>query len=116
MLTYGGREAAAHERRAAIDFVSRFSDRPDTLRFPEIAVLDTDTYGRVLTFIRVLHEDASEEPLLVVFKDIRPDGGYLAGPKSILRARAASFYAGIEHHKVRNSWDCPPDAQPHFET
>lgn len=115
MLTYGGREALKHERDAAVDFVSRFSDQPETLRFPEIAVLETDAYGRVLVFLRVLHADGLEEPLLIAFKEIRSDGGYLAGPKAVLRARAASFYAGLEHHKTRNSWECPPDAQPRFE-
>jgi hypothetical protein len=52
---------------------------------------------------------------LIIFKEIHPDGGYLAGPKSILRVRAASFYAGIEHHKTRTSWECPPDAEPRFD-
>ncbi len=111
-LTYGGREATQAERTAASDFISRFSDRPETLSFPEIAVLDTDSYGRILVFLRVLHADGLEEPLLVVFKAISSDGGYLAGPKSILRVREASFYAGIEHHKTRNSWECPPDVDP----
>jgi hypothetical protein len=114
MLTYGGREAESNEREAAIDFVSRFSDRPETLLFPEVAVLETDSFGRVLMFIRVLHADGLEEPLLIAFKEIRPDGGYLAGPKAVLRAREASFYAGVEHHKTRNSWECPPDAEPRF--
>ena len=112
MLTYGGREAQAHERAAVMEFISRFSQQPETLRFPEIAVLETDAYGRVMVFLRVLHEDGLEEPLLIAFKKIQPDGGYLAGPKSVLCVRAASFYAGLEHHKVRNSWDCPPDANP----
>jgi hypothetical protein len=115
MLTYGGREAQAHERAAVMEFVSRFSQRPEPLRFPEIAVLETDAYGRVMVFLRVLHEDGLEEPLLVAFKEIYPDGGYLAGPKSILRVRAASYSAGLEHHKVRNSWGCPPDADPSAE-
>ena len=112
MLTYGGREAQAHERTAAMEFVYHFSQQPETLHFPEIAVLETDGYGRVMVFLRVLHADGLEEPLLIVFKEIHPDGGFVAGPKSILRVRAASFYAGLEHHKVRNSWDCPPDANP----
>ncbi len=112
MLTYGGRQAEPHEREAAIHFVSRFSEHPETLSFPEIAVLDTDSFGRVMVFLRVLHGDGLEEPLLVAFKEIQSDGGYTAGPKAILRAREASFYAGLEHHKVRNSWDCPPDANP----
>jgi len=116
MLTYGGREATATERSACLDFVSRFSQQQETLRFPEVAVLETDSFGRVMVFLRVLHEDGLEEPLLIVFKQIRPDGGYLAGPKSILRVRAASFYAGLEHHKTRNSWECPPDAEPHFDS
>ncbi len=111
MLTYGGREAEQNERSAAVDFVSRFSDRPETLRFPEVAVLENDGYGRVMILIRVLHEDGLEEPLLVAFKKIYPDGGYLAGPKSVMRVRESSFYAGLEHHKTRNSWDCPPDAE-----
>ncbi len=115
MLTYGGREATAAECTAAADFLSHFSQREETLRFPEVAVLETDSFGRVMVFLRVLHEDGLEEPLLVVFKQIRPDGGYLAGPKSILRVRAASFYAGLEHHKTRNSWECPPDAEPRFD-
>ncbi|NLI53582.1 MAG: hypothetical protein GX417_04580 [Clostridiales bacterium] len=115
MLSYGGREADASEREAAVGFVSRFSDRPETLRFPEVAVLEKDGYGRVMVLIRVLHEDGLEEPLLVAFKEIRPDGGYTAGPKSILRVRESSFYAGLEHHKTRNSWDCPPDAEPRFD-
>jgi len=114
MLTYGGREATPAERTAAADFVSRFSQQPETLQFPEVAVLETDTFGRVMVFLRVLHADGLEEPLLIIFKEIRDDGGYLAGPKSILRVRAASFYAGIEHHKTRNSWECPPDAEPDF--
>ena len=112
MMTYGGREAAANERAAAIDFISRFSERPDTLSFPEIAVLESDGYGRVMVYIQVRHDDGLTEPLLVAFKEIRPDGGDLAGPKSILRVREASFYAGLEHHKTRNSWECPPDADP----
>ncbi len=115
MLTYGGREATAAERAAVTDFVYRFSQRPETLRFPEIAVLETDGYGRVMVFLRVLHEDGLEEPLLVIFKQMDETGSYLAGPKSILRVRAASYYAGIEHHKTRNSWECPPDAEPDFE-
>lgn len=114
MLTYGGREAAESERIACRNFISRFSQQPEELRFPEIAVLETDAYGRVLVFLRVLHADGLEEPLLIVFKQIMPDGEYLAGPKSILRVRAASFYAGLEHHKTRNSWECPPDAEPRF--
>ena len=112
MLTYGGREATDAERAAVADFVSRFSQRQESLSFPEVAVLETDGYGRVMVFLRVLHEDGLEEPLLVIFKQLPADGGYLAGPKSILRVRAASFYAGIEHHKTRNSWECPPDAEP----
>lgn len=115
MLTYGGREAKDFEREAAIDFLSYFSQQPETLSFPEIAVLETDGYGRVMVFLRVKHASGLEEPFLVVFKEIRPDGGYLAGPKSILRVREASFYAGLEHHKVRNSWECPPDAEPQFD-
>jgi len=115
MLTYGGREAQTHERDAAVDFISHFSDQPETLQFPEIAVLETDSYGRVLVFLRVRHANGLEEPFLIAFKQIRPDGGYLAGPKALLRARAASFYAGLEHHKTRNSWECPPDAEPRFE-
>lgn len=115
MLSYGGREASHAERTAVTDFISRFSQRPETLRFPEIAVLETDGYGRVMVFLRVLHEDGLEEPLLLIFKQIGVDGSYLAGPKSILRVRAASFYAGIEHHKTRNSWECPLDAEPDFE-
>jgi hypothetical protein len=112
MLTYGGRNAEQNERDAAIDFIARFSDRPETLKFPEIAVLETDGYGRVMLYILVRHPDGLEEPLLIAFKEIRPDGGYLAGPKSVLRVREASFYAGVEHHKTRNSWNCPPDADP----
>ena len=115
MLTYGGREATAAERAAVMDFVSHFSQQPETLRFPEIAVLETDRFGRALLFLRVLHEDGLEEPLLIIFKQLREAGDYLAGPKSILRVRTASFYAGIEHHKTRNSWECPPGAEPDFE-
>lgn len=114
MLTYGGREATPTERLAAADFISRFSQQPETLHFPEVAVLETDSFGRVMVFLRVLHADGLEEPLLIIFKEIHEDGGYLASPKSILRVRAASFYAGIEHHKTRNSWECPPDAEPDF--
>ena len=114
MLSYGGREANETEKAAVADFISRFSQQPETLRFPEIAVLETDGYGRVMVFLRVLHEDGLIEPFLIILKQIGPDGSYLAGPKSILRVRAASFYAGIEHHKTRNSWECPPDAEPDF--
>ena len=114
MLSYCIREATESERTAAVDFISRFSYRPDTLRDPEISFMETDSYGRVMLFLRVLHDDGLEEPLLVVFKRIDADGGYLSGPKSILRVRAASFYAGLEHHKVRNSWECPPDAEKAF--
>ena len=116
MLSYGGREATDSEKTAVKDFISRFSQQPETLRFPEIAVLETDGYGRVMVFLRVLHEDGLEEPLLIIFKRLQTDGSYLAGPKSILRVRAASFYAGIEHHKTRNSWECPPDAEPDFSS
>lgn len=112
MLTYGGRNAEPNEREAAIDFISRFSDQPEALAFPEIAVLETDAYGRVMVYILVRHPGGLDEPLLIAFKEIRPDGGYLAGPKSILRVREASFYAGVEHHRTRNSWNCPPDADP----
>ena len=84
MLTYGGREATSTERIACLDFVSHFSQQQETLQLPEAAVLETDSYGRVMVFLRVLHEDGLEEPLLIIFKEIRPDGGYLAGPKSIL--------------------------------
>jgi len=115
MPTYGGREATGFERGAAIDFLSRFAQQPETLSFPEIVVLETDGYGRVMLFLRVKHADGLEEPFLVIFKEIRPDGSYIAGPKSILRVREASFYAGLEHHKVRNSWECPLDAEPSFE-
>jgi hypothetical protein len=116
MLTYGGREATDAERSAVQDFISCFSQQAQTLRFPEIAVLETDGYGRVMVFLRVLHADGLEEPLLVIFKQLGESGSYLAGPKSILRVRAASYYAGIEHHKTRNSWECPPDAEPDFES
>ena len=109
MLSYGGLEANETEKAAVADFISRFSQQPETLRFPEIAVLETDGYGRVLVFLRVKHASGLEEPFLVIFKELRPDGSYLAGPKSILRVREASFYAGLEHHKVRNSWECPTD-------
>ncbi|MPN13630.1 hypothetical protein SDC9_160952 [bioreactor metagenome] len=115
MLTYGGREASDFERTAAVDFLSRFTQEPETLTFPEVAVLETDDYGRVLVFLRVKHASGLEEPFLVVFKELRPDGSYLAGPKSILRVREASFYAGLEHHKVRNSWECPLDAESPFD-
>lgn len=115
MPTYGGRNAEPNERTAATDFISRFSDRPETLAFPEIAVLETDAYGRVMLYILVRHPDGHDEPLLIAFKEIRPDGGYLAGPKSILRVREASFYAGLEHHKTRNSWNCPLEADPRTE-
>lgn len=115
MLTHGGREAADFERKAAVDFVSHFAQQPEALAFPEIAVLETDGYGRVLVFLRVLHPAGTEESFLLAFKQIRPDGSFLAGPKSILRVRESSFYAGLEHHKVRNSWSCPPDALPQFD-
>ena len=114
MLTYGGREANDFERAAAVDFISHFAQEPETLLFPEVAVLETDGYGRVMIFLRVKHANGLEEPFLVIFKEIRADGGYLAGPKSILRVREASFYAGLEHHKVRNSWECPLDAEPPY--
>lgn len=112
MLTYGTREANEHERLATIDLVSHFSDRPETLRFPEISVVSTDSYGREMVFIRVLQEDGYEEALLVAFQQLAGDGGYLASPKAILRVRESSFYTGVEHHKVRNNWECPPDATP----
>jgi len=115
MLTHGGREATEFERTAAVDFISHFAPQAEALAFPEIAVLETDRYGRTLVFLRVLHPTGLEEPLLVAFREIRSDGGFLAGPKSILRVREASFYTGLEHHKVRNSWDCPPDAEPRFD-
>lgn len=115
MLTHGGRKAADFEREAAVDFVSRFTQQPEALAFPEIAVLETDSYGRVMMFLRIVHPGGLEEPFLVAFKNIRSEGSYLAGPKSILRVREASFYAGLEHHKVRNSWDCPLDAEPQFD-
>lgn len=115
MLTYGGAEATAAQRTAVMDFVSRFSQQPEKLLFPEVAVLETDGYGRVMVFLRVLHEDGLEEPLLIIFKQLDETGSYLAGPKSILRVRAASFYAGVEHHKTRNNWECPPDAIPQFD-
>ncbi len=114
MLTYGLREAAEHERQATIDLVSHFSDHPETLRFPEISVVSTDIYGREMVFVRVLQEDGYEEALLVAFRQIAEDGGYLAGPKAVLRVRESSFYTGVEHHKVRNNWECPPDAVPNF--
>ena len=57
MLTYGGRDSTTAERSAVTDFVSRFTQKPETLRFPEIAVLETDSFGRVMVFLRVLHED-----------------------------------------------------------
>ena len=116
MLTYGGRDAHPFERTAAIDFISHFTQEPETLTFPEIAVLETDGYGRLLIFLRVKHASGLEEPFLVVFKEIRADGSYLAGPKSILRVREASFYAGLEHHKVRNSWECPLNTESPFDT
>lgn len=111
MLTYGGRTANEFERTAAVDFISHFAQEPATLTFPEIAVLESDGYGRVLLFLRVKYPGGLEEPFLVIFKELHADGSYLAGPKSILRVREASFYAGLEHHKVRNSWECPPDAE-----
>jgi len=114
MLTYGLREAEEHERKATIDLISRFSDRPETLRFPEISVVSTDIYGRVMIFVRILQEDGYEEALLLAFRQIAKDGGFLAGPKAVLRVREASFYTGVEHHKVRNNWECPPDATPNF--
>lgn len=110
MLTHGGREATDFERAAAVDFLSRFSQEPETLAFPEVAVLETDGYGRVMVFLRVKHASGLEESFLVAFKEIHADGTFLAGPKSILRVRESSFYAGLEHHKVRNSWECALDA------
>ena len=74
MLTYGGREARDFERTAAVDFISHFAQEPETLVFPEVAVLETDGYGRVLVFLRVKHASGLEEPFLVVFKELRPDG------------------------------------------
>ena len=67
MLTYGGREATGAERTACLDFISRFSQQQETLQFPEVAVLETDSFGRVMMFLRVLHEDGFEEPLLIIF-------------------------------------------------
>lgn len=107
MLTYGGREANERERAAIVGFVSQFSDEPQALRFPEIAVLETDDYGRVMVFLRVLQETGREEQLLLAFRALLPGGGCSAGPKAVLRVRESSFYAGLDHHKVRNSWNCP---------
>ena len=36
MLSFGGREANQAERTAVTDFISRFSQQAETLRFPEI--------------------------------------------------------------------------------
>lgn len=110
MLTYGGREASDFERTAAVDFLSRFTRSRKHSRFPRSPYSKrTATVG--YWCLRVKHASGLEEPFLVIFKELRPDGSYLAGPKSILRVREASFYAGLEHHKVRNSWECPLDAE-----
>jgi len=106
-LTYGGRAAAECEAAAAKHLIGRFSETPEQLSFPEIAVLERDGYGRVMIYVRVAQAGGGDEELLVVFKHIEPDGSYAAGPKALLRVRPSSYSAGLEYHKVRNSWDCP---------
>ncbi len=82
--------------------------------FPEIAELERDAYGRVLVFVRVRWPEGNEEPLLLIFTEIGQDGTFCASPKCVMRVRESAFYAGVEHHRVRNSWNCPIDSIPEF--
>lgn len=114
MLTHGGCEAAPNVRCAVETLVAALCDGAEGLTFPEIAELERDAYGRVLVFVRVRWPEDNEEPLLLIFTEIGQDGTFRASPKCVMRVRESAFYAGVEHHRVRNSWNCPIDSIPEF--
>ena len=114
MLTYGGTEATAAVQEAAETLASALLERERAaLSFPEVAELARDAYGRVMVFVRV-SDGSRETVLLLAFRSIAEDGSFRAGPKCAMPVRESSFYAGLEHHKIRNSWNWPPDAVPEF--
>lgn len=114
MLTYGGTEATAAVREAAETLaLALFERERETLAFLEVAELERDAYGRVMVFVRVSDGDR-ETCLLLAFRSVADDGSFQAGPKCAMQVRESSFYAGLEHHRIRNSWNCPPDAIPEF--
>ena len=114
MLTHGGTEADASLRQATVTLTAALYGRePEELTFSEIAELERDAFGRVLVFTR-FSAGADSGQLLLIFTSVEPDGTFCAGPKCYLEVRDCAFYAGIEHHKIRNSWNCPIDAVPEF--
>lgn len=114
MLTHGGYEAAPAIRLAVQTLIGSLYDDPAGLSFPEIAELDRDSYGRIMTFVRVREPSGREEALLLAFIAVSPDGAFRASPKCLMRVRESSFHAGLEHHRIRNSWNCPIDSTPEF--
>jgi hypothetical protein len=115
MLTHGGCEAAANVRQATETLVrALYGADTGALAFPEVAELERDAYGRVMVFVRVREPSGREEALLLVFTAVEPDGTFRASPKCVMRVRENAFYAGLEHHRVRNSWNCPIDSVPVF--
>lgn len=114
MLTHGGKEADASVKAAAIALTAALYRRnPEEFTFSEIAELDRDAFGRVLVFTR-FSADGESGQLLLIFTSVEPDGTFRASPKCYLEVRECAFYAGVEHHKIRNSWNCPIDATPDF--
>ncbi len=114
LLTYGGHEAAPHICFAVKKLVGTLYENDAGFTFPEIAELERDSYGRIMVFVRVAEPSGQEVPLLLIFTQVEEDGTFRASPKCIMRVRDSSFYAGLEYHRVRNSWNCPIDSYPVF--
>lgn len=114
MLTHGGKEADASVRQATATLTAALYRRePEEFTFSEIAELERDAFGRVLVFT-CFSDGTDSGQLLLIFTSVEPDGTFRAGPKCYLQVRDCAFYAGVEHHKIRNSWNCPIDAVPDF--
>lgn len=114
MLTHGGREADESVKKATEELAAAlYRCEPNELLFPEIAELERDTFGRVLVYTRI-SKGSDTAQLLLIFLSIASDGSFRAGPKCYLEVRDCAFYTGIEHHKIRNSWNCPIDSVPEF--
>ena len=115
MRLFGGAEPEEAVRKATMDLTAvLYQKQVSDFTFSEISELDRDNYGRILVFTSFTSGDYSGQ-LLLIFTSVDPDGSFRASPKCYLEVRPASFGAGVEHHKIRNSWNCPIDSAPIFD-
>ena len=114
MRLFGGQEPKEAVRKATMDLTAAlYQKQVNDFEFNEISELERDSYGRILVFTRFKSGDHDGQ-LLLIFTSVDSDGSFRASPKCYLEVRTASFGAGVEHHKIRNSWNCPIDSTPIF--